>query len=94
LAVCAGSELYRAVKFAPVLTPFPAPLLSGAALSSGQFSFSLSGVTGYSYAIEASADLVNWVAVQTNTAPFTFAVTNTGNFPQQFYRAACQQQTR
>jgi hypothetical protein len=73
-----------------MLNPFPSPALSAAALSNGQFRFSVAGVTGYSYAIEASANLVNWVALQTNTAPFTFMLTNTGSFPQQFYRAACR----
>jgi hypothetical protein len=90
LAVCPSNEIFRAVKSAPMLNPFPAPALSAAALSNGQFRFSVAGVTGYSYTIEASANLVNWVALQTNTAPFTFMLTNTGSFPQQFYRAACR----
>ena len=76
LALCPPSELFRAVKFAPALNPFPAPGLNAAALAGGQFSFNLTGVAGYEYVIQASADLTGWQPVQTNTAPFTFTLTN------------------
>ncbi len=53
----------------------------------GQFTINVTGATGQSYAVQASTDLVNWVALQTNTAPFTFTDTNADQFSQRFYRA-------
>jgi hypothetical protein len=38
------------------------------------------------YIVQASSDLVNWTAVQTNTAPFTFVDPNASQFSQRFYR--------
>jgi Fibronectin type III domain len=52
----------------------------------GGFSFSVSGISGYQYVVQSSTDLVNWVPVQTNTAPFTFTDTNAVATPQCFYR--------
>jgi hypothetical protein len=88
LATCPPNELFRAVKFAPALNPFPAPGLSAATLAGGQFSFNLTGVAGYEYVIQASADLANWLPAQTNTAPFTFTLTNPAAYPRQYFRAA------
>jgi hypothetical protein len=88
LATCPASELFRAVKFAPVLSPFPGPQLGAATLADGQFSFSLTGVAGYEYVIESSVDLMNWQPLQTNTAPFTFAFTNPASSSGQYFRAA------
>ena len=45
------------------------------------------GVPGYRYIVQASTDIVNWVPVQTNTAPFTFVDTNASRFGQRFYRS-------
>lgn len=89
LATAPPGELFRAVRFAPALNPFPAPGLSAAALAGGQFSFDLAGVAGYEYVIEASADLAAWQPAQTNTAPFTFTLTNTAAGSQRFFRAVC-----
>jgi hypothetical protein len=87
LASCPVNEWFRAVKLAPVLNPFPAPALGTVALNSGQFNFSVGGVAGYQYVIEASADLTNWRPLQTNAAPFTFTLTNAAGSPQQYFRA-------
>ena len=87
LASCPGSELFRAVKFPPVLQPFPAPELSAATLTGGQFSFTLTGVAGYEYLIETSSDLASWLPWQTNTAPFTFTLTNAADYSQEYFRA-------
>lgn len=57
-----------------------------AAPINGQFSFGISGVPGYSYVIQSSTNLVEWIPLQTNIAPFTFTDTNAGN-PSEFYRA-------
>ena len=53
----------------------------------GQFALDISGVSGAKYIIEASSDMVNWVPVQTNTAPFTFTDTKAGQFSQRYYRS-------
>jgi hypothetical protein len=61
--------------------------LAPAAHASGQYALAVAGVPGYQYVVQASTDLVNWVPVQTNTAPFTFVDTNAGKFSQRFYRS-------
>jgi hypothetical protein len=69
-----------------ITTPQPATLTS-AACSGGQFSFTVSGTTGQMYVIQASTNLLVWVSVLTNTAPFVFVDSNTAGFKQRFYRA-------
>jgi len=46
------------------------------------------GGSGTNFAVEASVDLVNWVRVAINPAPFTFVDTNAAHFAQRFYRVA------
>lgn len=50
------------------------------------FNFTVAGITDTNYAVEASSDLVNWTALQTNVAPFVFVDTNSSQFSQRFYR--------
>jgi hypothetical protein len=45
------------------------------------------GMTGFSFVIESSTNLVNWQPLQTNSSPFTFSDTNAGSYPLRFYRA-------
>jgi hypothetical protein len=52
----------------------------------GQFALTVLGVTNYRCIVQASANLVDWIPVQTNTAPFTYVDTNAGKFKQHFYR--------
>lgn len=52
----------------------------------GQFGFTVSGVTGTQYVVQASTNLVNWVSLQTNTAPFNFVDPGAGSFQRRFYR--------
>jgi len=52
----------------------------------GQFMVAVAGVTGYTYAVQASTNLTNWVSLLTNTAPFTYTDTNAGKFMGRFYR--------
>lgn len=59
-------------------------------LSGGQFGFTVAGVPGQSYVIEASTNLTDWVPLETNTAPFTFVDPNAGNFQQRFFRSTYQ----
>jgi hypothetical protein len=71
---------------AVVATQTPGVLSQAAGLSAGQFGFNLSGTAGAQYAVEASTDLVNWVTLQTNVAPFQFIDSNAVQFPRRFYR--------
>ncbi len=52
----------------------------------GNLQFTVGGVSGSRYEVQASTNLVNWAAILTNFAPFTFSTTNTAATPQ-FYRA-------
>ena len=60
--------------------------LTSAAASSGNFSFNVAGADGNQYVVQASTDLVNWVNLQTNTAPFTFVDPHSASFGKRFYR--------
>jgi hypothetical protein len=65
-----------------------AATLGGAAsFGSNQFHFMVIGVSGFSYAIEASTNLVDWVRLQTNAAPFQFMDSAVGDYDRRFYRA-------
>jgi len=60
--------------------------LTPAAHVKGQFALNVSGVPNAQYVVQASTNLVNWVAVQTNSAPFTFVDAVAGQFSRRFYR--------
>ncbi len=59
---------------------------------SKQFQFSVTGGTGYSYAILAASNLnlPVWVPLVTNIAPFSFTDANAIAFTNRFYRARSQ----
>jgi hypothetical protein len=59
----------------------PAPSVSG------QYALTVAGTPGLKYVVQASTNLVNWVPLLTNTAPFTFVDANAGSFRQRFYRS-------
>lgn len=63
-----------------------AATMTSTTISSGQFGFTVSGVLGRTYVVQASTDLVNWDSVQTNTSPFTFTDLNTASYSHRFYR--------
>ena len=80
--------LYTAAMTPATLT---APASSSSALvgqsaPSSQFSFNVTGTTGQTYVVQASTNLVDWVSIQTNTAPFVFTDTNAAAFKQRFFR--------
>ena len=54
--------------------------LASTAYASGQFALNVSGVSGGQYVVQASTDMVNWVPLQTNTAPFIFVDTDASQF--------------
>ncbi|MDD5140868.1 MAG: fibronectin type III domain-containing protein [Verrucomicrobiales bacterium] len=61
--------------------------LKAAAQASGQFRLNITGVSGLKYIVQASTNLIDWIPVQTNTAPFDFTDPHTGEFSQRFYRS-------
>lgn len=71
-----------------VVTPAP-PVLGSAATSSGGF-FQLTVSGNEPVIIQSSTNLVNWVNIATNVAPFTFTDTNNGGIKARFYRALSQ----
>ncbi len=71
-------------------TTLPATL-TPAAHGPGEFTLTLSGDSSQSYIIQASDNLVDWVSVQTNTAPSTYTDTQAGKHSQRFYRAVSAQ---
>ena len=87
LAVSDGSK--TTISSPVILTVYPtaAATLAMAAHPEGQFGLSVSGVPGYRYEVQASTNLVDWIPLQTNTAPFLFIDSNAGKFKQRFYRS-------
>lgn len=65
----------------------PADLLTSASYASGKFSFMVGGMTGASYVVQMSTNMMDWVSVQTNTAPFQFEDAGARDKSQCFYRA-------
>jgi len=61
--------------------------LSPASRVNGQFALTVAGAAGHQYVVEASTDLVNWVPVGTNTAPFTLVDPDANKFDHRFYRS-------
>lgn len=66
-------------------------MLSGAAEAvNGQFQFTITGIAGQTYSIEASTNLTTWTPLITNVAPadtFNFTDSVSTNFIHRFYRA-------
>ena len=70
-----------------IATPGAAGMLSAiGALPGGQIGFAVAGTTGAQYIVQASTNLVNWVTIQTNVAPFNFVDSNASQFSHRFYR--------
>jgi len=63
-----------------------AAILTPMASTAGGFTMKIASTTGDICVVEASTDLVHWIPVQTNTAPWTFVDPDTGKFSQRFYR--------
>ena len=47
----------------------------------------VSGITGGTYVVEASTNLINWSAIETNQTTFTNRDRSVTNYPYRFYRA-------
>lgn len=70
--------------------PTLSPRFLGAAGGHG-FALSVTNSAGATVVIQASTNLVNWVPVMTNVAPFAFTNFDNTNFPSRFYRALIEQ---
>jgi hypothetical protein len=67
--------------------PSAVSLLNGVSFTAGNhLQFTVVGVPGFIYAVQASTNLMDWAWLITNTAPFNFTDTNNPGFQQQFYR--------
>jgi len=76
--------------FTITVNPLAAPVVTAPAVSSGQFSLTITGQTGPDYTVQVSTNLAesNWATLLTTNSPampFTFTDTN-GSLPLQFYR--------
>jgi hypothetical protein len=69
-----------------IYTSLPPASLESAVRVNGQFAFTVNGVPGYPYAVQASTDLAHWTALETNTAPFVFTDTDASATDKKFYR--------
>jgi hypothetical protein len=63
-------------------------ILTSVLTSPGQIGFTVNGAASSQYVVQASTDLIHWVALLTNTATFNFVDSNTAQFPRRFYRTA------
>ncbi len=61
-------------------------IVSPAVTTNGSFVINASGLAGYTYAVQASTNLVDWVTIQTNPVPFRFADPDAQLFRTRFYR--------
>jgi polygalacturonase len=80
----------RATSSVATLQVFATPaatLDSPAFIPPDQFSFTISGVPGFSYVVQQSTNLQDWLPLATNTSPFSLLDTNPALFPTRFYRA-------
>jgi hypothetical protein len=62
-------------------------LLTSTTAGGGKFSFNVAGAAGQWYVVQASTNLMAWIPVVTNMAPFTYTDTNTAAYHQRFFRA-------
>jgi len=82
----AGAESPYSDEVSYTVPALPAQL-NAVVSSGGQFSFMVSGATGQMYVVQSSSNLLDWVSVMSNTAPFVFVDSNAAGFNQRFYRA-------
>jgi len=57
----------------------------------GNVGLTCPAVPGCNFAFQASTDLVNWINLQTNVAPYVFIDTNSAQYPNRYYRAVMAQ---
>jgi hypothetical protein len=81
------SNLAGAVTNSAMLIVEQSVALSAPSVTGGQIGFEVRGVAGARYAVEASADFVQWTSLFTNLAPFTFSNPVSPLPNRRFYRA-------
>ncbi len=88
-SVVASNSTGSTTSATAVLTVYnsAAATLRSFAYDNDQFQFSITGVPGFSYVIQATTDFTSWTSIQTNTSPFTFTDTLATNYQYRFYRA-------
>ncbi len=86
-AVDAAGNLSPLSNEASITTTNLAASLSAPVNAGGQFSFTVSGVAGSKYVVQASTNLTNWSSLATNIAPFVFVDPNAASYRQRFYRS-------
>jgi hypothetical protein len=83
-----GASATSAVVSVSVLSN--AVLVAPSTYLSGPFQLSVRGIAGQSYTLEASTNLEDWTAINTNVAPsnsFVLTDPNATNFVRRYYRA-------
>jgi hypothetical protein len=60
--------------------------LGAGSWTNSTFKFSQDHVAGYQYIVFGTTNLVDWVALKTNTVPFTFTDDSATNYLYRFYR--------
>ncbi len=61
--------------------------LDSVSVSNGTLRLRVAGISGSSYTLQTSTNLVNWSPLQTNAAPFIYTMGATTNGQRRFYRA-------
>jgi hypothetical protein len=77
------NDFYQAVVLSQALPQLSVPQFS----IGGAAQVSVTGLTGQTYIIECSTNLINWVPVYTNSGTFMFTDPAAINFPHRFYQA-------
>lgn len=62
------------------------PQLSNLVFTNGVLNLTVNGGAGTNYVVQASTNLVDWINLFTNQAPFNWSDTGVTNFRQRFYR--------
>lgn len=83
----------NAVGYSASVVVASAPVIVPQLTAGGRHGFQLSitNDSGSSVVIQASTNLITWLPVFTNVAPFTFTNLDSTNYPQRFYRAVIGQ---
>jgi hypothetical protein len=81
--------IYSVTSSVATLTVYttPAGNLSSPLIGTNGFRFSVGGVPGFQYAVEASTNLEDWLPLTTNIVPFDFGDTDSVNYSRRYYRS-------
>ncbi len=85
-----GGSVTSSVATLLVITPDVSAVISSPGFETGgQFRLTVTGTTGYNYAVEASTNLAltNWISLRTNFSPFSFTDAVSVLHFQRYYRA-------